>query len=197
MQAVKSKKQLRVRRTRGALTIEYWMTMYVLFLFIIYPLLNYGVLGMRAFFLWFAANQAAMVGSQQRTLITPVTVGTTLFPGAYAVAQGRANEIGRIFPGIHWPAGDPQVYVLVTLINGQTPMAPDPAASSPYHITGTALLPPAPDPASYICTFKVVINGWIDPLITVPWFNVPGLSKPAYITVSSEAQFENVPGLTE
>ena len=52
-----------------------------------------------------------------------------------------------------------------------------------------------PDVNQYVCTLRVTIDGTVSPLIPVPWFNIQGLSSPMPLRVSSEAQFENPPGL--
>ncbi|MBZ0185664.1 MAG: hypothetical protein K8F91_05375, partial [Candidatus Obscuribacterales bacterium] len=54
---------------------------------------------------------------------------------------------------------------------------------------------PAPDPDEYTMLLRVTITGFASPLINVPWFDIPGLSKPMNLIMTSQAQFENPPGL--
>jgi len=184
------------RNKKGALAAEYVATLYLLLMFIVFPMLNYATVGMRAFFLWFACNQAVMTAAKCRTFFTPVTIGGILYPGAYTVAQSRAWQIQGVFPGIGWTmsATNPEVDILVTQILGQPPSVPAPV---PLTVGPTPLgLGNSPDQGSYTCSLKVTIIGWVQPLIPVPWFSsIPGLGSNMNLRVISEQTFENPPGL--
>ncbi|MBZ0189670.1 MAG: hypothetical protein K8F91_25710, partial [Candidatus Obscuribacterales bacterium] len=72
------------KRTRtGAIAAEYVATLYVLLLFLAFPLLNLSSSGLRSFFLWFACNQATMAGAKARTLSSDITIGGTTYKSAY------------------------------------------------------------------------------------------------------------------
>jgi hypothetical protein len=187
------------RRKKGAMAAEYVATLYLLFMFLAFPLLNLATTGLRSFFLWFAANQAVATAVKCRTFQTPVTIGGVLYPPAYTVAQSRAAQIRGAFPGIDWPGGGSMPYsppgfevdIIETQIPNSTASAPAPAAKT----VGPAVLLVYPDPEVYVSTLRVIIRGWVVPLIPVPWFNVAGLSGPMGLNVESEAEFENPPGL--
>ncbi|MEZ4537722.1 MAG: hypothetical protein R3D26_22405 [Cyanobacteriota/Melainabacteria group bacterium] len=49
----------RSRRRKGAMAAEYVDTMYLLFMFLFFPILNLATVTINAFFLWFAANAGA------------------------------------------------------------------------------------------------------------------------------------------
>ncbi len=183
------------RKTKGAMAAEYVATMYVLFLFIFFPVLNLGACGMRAFFLWFACNQATMLAAKAKTFNTLVYVpepSGTPYPGAFATAQARAAQVRGMFPGVNWTTTptNPEVRIIRAVIPGSgAPALPDVIGPTPLGMGNI------PDVDQYVCSLRVTINGQVDPLIPVPWFNIQGLTSPMFMRVSSEAQFENPPGL--
>jgi len=193
------KRKKGLRKRKGALAAEYVATMYVLFLFIFFPVLNFGTCGLRAFFLWFACNQATMLAAKAKTFNTliyvPASPPGTPYPGAYDTARQRAAQIASMFPGVEWTtnAANPEVDIILQPIPGAVgPPVPaysktiGPAALGLGHI---------PDVNSYDSSIQVTINGQVNPLIPVPWFNIAGLTSPMFLTVSSQAEFENPPGL--
>jgi hypothetical protein len=184
------------RNRKGAMAAEYVATLYLLLMFIVFPLINYATVGLRSFFLWFACNEAVLTAVKCKTFFTPVTIGTILYPGAYTVAQSRAQQIRGCFPGINWTDGatNPEVDILVVQIPGQPPSVPVPVPKTfgpnPLGLGKT------PDSNSYVCSLRVKISGWVMPLVEVPWFkNIPGLGGQLNLLVCSEAEFENPPGL--
>jgi hypothetical protein len=190
------------RSRKGAMTAEYVTTLYVLFFFLFFPMLNYGILGMRAFFLWFACNEACITGIKMRTLVEPVTIGGISYGGAAATAANRATNIANAFGGIHWPSTQPEIWINVTPLTPTSPpgltYAPATTKISPPYSSG--VLPTVPDVNNFICTFVVVIrDAALDPLIPMkfgPFSNVPGLGAQLHTTVICQQQFENPPGLT-
>lgn len=175
---------------------EYVTTMYVLFIFMFFPLLNLGVCGINAFFLWFTCNCAATVGAKAQCFQEAVQIpqGTgPWYPGAYNTARAKATELKAMFPGINWVASDinPEVKAISERI--------DPSAPPGYVHIGPGPWPASEraktDPDQYSLLFRVTIWGTAAPLIEVPWFNIPGLSRPMDLMMCSQAQFENPPGL--
>lgn len=183
------------RKSKGALAAEYVATMYVLFLFIFFPVLNLGTCGLRSFFLWFCCNQAVMLAAKAKTFNTLVYVPApsgTPYPGAFATAQARAAQVRGMFPGVNWVTSNsnPEVRIIRSPIAGSgAPALPDVIGPAPLGLGNI------PDVNQYVCTIRVTINGSVDPLIPVPWFNIQGLTSPMFLKVCSEAQFENPPGL--
>ncbi len=181
------------------MSAEFACTLYVLFMLIAFPIMNYATLGVRAFFLWFAANQAVMAASKAKTyyqtVYVPVNPPNTAFYGAFTTAQSRATAIKNAFSGITWTqtSSNPNVEIILEPINTSGTLT-----SQTYSLaSGTAPLGlgHAPDPSQYVVSCRVVIQGKISPLIAVPWCNIPGLSGPIALTVASQAQYENVSGL--
>ncbi len=187
------------RKSKGAMAAEYVATMYVLFLFIFFPVLNLGTVCLRAFFLWFACNQATMLAAKAKTFNTLIRVpdiaSGTPYPGAFATAQQRAAQIRDMFPGVNFSmsATNPEVDIVVTPIPN---VVPSPGAG--FKIVGPATLGSishVPDVDSFVYSVRVTIRGTVDPLIPVPWFAIQGLTTPLPMNVTNQAQFENPPGL--
>lgn len=195
------------------------MTLYVLFIFIAYPMLNYAIIGARCFFVWFACNQAVMAGSKAHTLVNSVQIGfpPVTYYGGLGIGWTKALQVLQAFgnvdkfgnpqpgnPGIYWDTKTyPQFTIRFVPID---PLAglplitypPTPPGMSYNTSTTTSPIAKIPDQNQYITEFQAVINGQVWPLIPVPLIgNIPGLSGPMNIQVSSEAQFENPPGLTQ
>ena len=187
-------KRSSTRKSRGALQAEWAMTMYILFLFFMFPMLDFAVLGLRSFFLWFACNQAVMIGCKAHTLVQSVTIGTVTYLGALNLSANRAANVAAAFPGISWSTSYPQMYV--TFCPLDTSQSYIPYGPMTYS-TGSSPISTLPDMSSYVAEYKVVILGSVSPFIPVPLIgSVPGLSTPAQLQVVATAQFENPPGLT-
>jgi hypothetical protein len=189
----------RRRNCKGSLLADFVSSTYVLFLFLILPLLDFSVVGMRCFFLWFAANQAATAACKAKTYLQPVdnpNQPTASFPSACELAQQRANQIKSILPGMDWSQGDnnPDVQIVREPINPHAENAQPAKVFSRWHGAPLSQLD-TPDQSLNIYICRVVIKGKIAPLITMPWPSIPGLSAPLELTVSSQSQFENVQGL--
>ena len=184
------------RRRKGALAAEYMATMYLLFMFLFFPILNLAVVTVNAFFLWFAANAGAQMGAKcpcfNRLIYVPAPSGTP-YPGAYLTARARAGQISAMFPGAHWvetPA-NPLIQIIMEPVDPLSGLATV-VHDGPAPLSGSD---PAPDPDLYTMLLRVTIQGQAEPLIPVPWFDVPGLSRAMDLRVVSQAQFENPPGL--
>lgn len=198
-------KRSSTRKCKGALQAEWAMTMYVLFLFFMFPMLDFAVLGLRAFFLWFACNQAVMVGCKAHTLVQSVTIGSVTYLGALNLSANRAANVAAAFPGTTWSTSYPQMYVTFCPLDkaksyiyyGQSGPSGSPVAAGMQYTTAASPITTLPDMSQYVAEYECVILGNISPFIPVPLIgNVPGLSAPAQLQVKSTAQFENPPGLT-
>jgi hypothetical protein len=185
------------RLKKGSLMVEYATTMYILLFILAFPLINLSVMGFRSFFLWFAANQAVVAASKARTYLQPTEIPPDIiYPSACQAAAKKANEVRSMFSGIHWIESDnnPDVQIIREPINPGSKNA-KPEAVFTRNCGAPLANNDDLDQSSYIYTCRVVIKGQVDPLIIIPMFDVPGLSKPIDLTVSSQAQYENVPGL--
>jgi hypothetical protein len=176
------------------LQAEWVITMYVLFLFMMFPMLDFAVLGLRAFFLWFACDQAAMVGCKAHSLVTPVTIGTQTYLGAINLSANRAFNVVQAFPGTTITGGYPQIYVIFSPLN---PSNNNPVNYGPLTIsTASSPISSIPNMNNYVVRYQCVMAGTVLPFIPIPLIgNIPGLSTPAQLTFVSSAVFENPPGL--
>jgi hypothetical protein len=180
--------------------------MYVLFLFFCFPMMDFAVLGLRSFFLWFACNQAVMVGCKAHTLIQPVTIGPVNYLGGVNLSVNRAANVRSAFPGIDWPLNYPQIFVTFCplpnsaqpyIYYGATGPSASPVTTGMIYTTAASPILTTPDMSQYVAEFQCVILGTVNPFIPVPLIgSVPGLSSPVQLQVKSSAQFENPPGLT-
>src|ERR1700722_14875093 len=108
------------RKNRGALLAEFTANIYLIFVFLVFPLLDLSVLGFRAFFLWFAANQAVSAACKAKTYLQPIgDANKVTYPSACDLASSKAHQIKMILPGIHWDENDnnPDVQILRQPIN--------------------------------------------------------------------------------
>jgi len=197
------------RKNKGSLLAEFTTNIYLVFVFLVFPLLDLSIVGFRTFFLWFAANQAVSAACKAKTYLQPIeapagTIGVTekgkdkvFYPSACEAAATRARQIKEMLSGIHWEESDnnPDVQIV------RQPINPNSRNALPAKIFSRGHGAPleradAPDPTTNIYTCQVVIKGQIDPLITIPGFKIPGVSSPIDMQVTSQAKYENVPGLT-
>jgi hypothetical protein len=191
---------MRTRKHRintGSLIAEYATSLYILLFLLAFPLLNLSVFGFRAFFLWFAANQAVMAASKAKTYLEPIEIPpNTVYPSACQAAVQGANRVKAIFGGINWEEteNNPDVQIV------REPINPTAKGAKPEAVftrgNGAPLIErDEPDKSTSIYMCRVIIKGYVSPLITLPWVDLPGLSKPVDLKVSSEAEYENISGL--
>jgi len=188
----------RSKSQTGSLIAEYTAALYVLVFILAFPLLNYSVLGFRCFFLWFAANQAVMAACKAKTYLQSIEIPPNIMhPSACQLASTKANQVKNIFGVIHWAEteNNPDVQIVREPINPQAKNAQPEAVFSRDNGAPLSAID-APDQTLNIYICRVRIKGQVDPLLPIPWFNIPGLSRALDLTVSSEAQFENISGLT-
>ena len=187
----------RIRNRRGSFLAEQTNVMFVLFFLVFFPLLNCSVLGFRTFFLEFAANQSANRAAKAKTFLKPVETSPGVFSlSAYDIGRQSAEEVKGVLPGIDWSKteSNPDVQIV------RKPLNPLAEAAQPPKIFSRGQGAPLageniPDQSANIYLCRVVIKGRVMPLIALPWCDVPGISCPLEITVSSEALYENISGL--
>ena len=182
--------------TTGSLIVENATILYVLIFLLALPLLNLSFIGFRSFFLWFAANQAVMAASKARSYLQPVEDPPNVYPSACQSAVKAANAIKSMFSGIEWEEteNNPDVQIIREPIN---PKAKGAKSEMVFSRGAGAPLTERDEPDQsaniYIC--RVIIKGRISPLVTLSWFDIPGLAGPIELKVSSEAEYENISGL--
>ncbi len=185
------------RAKTGSLIAEYAASLYVLLFLLAFPLLNLSVMGFRSFFLWFAANQAVMAASKAKSYLQPVEVPPNIvYLSACQAAAKQANQVRTMISGFTWEESEnnPDVQIV------REPINPHARGAKPEAVFSRGKGAPLverdePDQSSNIYLCRVIINGHVDPLIKLPWLDLPGISKPIDLRVSSEAEYENIAGL--
>ncbi len=106
---------------------------------------------------------------------------------AQTVASAQFNKDISPFSGI---SGTEQLVILIKPLAGGTAT-----------ISTTKLSPNSVNPSSYVYFYKSIVTGQIAPLtwFTSGWMglNIPGLTGPYSITITSESYVENPNGLTQ
>jgi len=199
-------KKIKKRSTAGAIIAENAAVLYVLFVLIFFPLIDLAAMGLRAFCLWYACNQAAMAGAKgsqwSSGYSNGVSSGLTYYTSIKDDATNVANSTAKMFSGIAINNGYPQLSVILTGIahsdttNNQASVAtvPIPSAELPLSSAGAqkAGLPSVVDNSQYVPILRVTVQGTIQPFLYVPFFfSVPGLNSPFQMTIQADQQIEN------
>jgi hypothetical protein len=200
MQMLNSKSQSKIikrRLRRGSLIGENACVLYLLFLFIFFPLLDLGAMGLRMFCLWFACNQAAMAGAKGTKWSVGNVSGSTNYANSIQTqAMAAATNTVNAFSGISMNAGYPKLTVILRAIeHSDTSANQISAATSTY--TGTGPLATPVDISQYVPILQVQIMGVVQPFITIPFLvGVPGLSSPFTVNIYSQQQIEDAQALS-
>jgi hypothetical protein len=187
-----------VRDCAGSLLAENVAACSVLFFVFFVPCVDLSVLAFRMFFLSCAANQSASDASKAKSYLQALETAPGVFsPSACELGRQSANQMKRILPGIKWreSQNNPDIQIIAK------PLNPAAATAQPLKVFSLGNGAPlegqnAPDQSVNVYLCRVVIRGQVEPLLTLPWFDVPGLSGPVDVTVSSEALYENIAGLS-
>jgi hypothetical protein len=194
------KNRAKSRTDAGVLVAEYAGTLSVLFILVAIPLLDCSCIGMRAFGLWFAANQAVISAAKAKTFLEPLDAAankTGHAQSACQIANEKANQIRHMFGGIRWAesAENPAVEI-VRLPIDTTALNVQPAAVFSRDHGAPLSGENSPDSTNNLYLCRVIIKGQVEPLLTLPGLNLPGISRPIDVTVQAQSHFENVSGLT-
>ncbi len=187
------------RSLRGSLIAESSATLYLLFLFLFFPLLDLGAMGLRMFFLWYACNQSAMAGSKGAKWSLGNVGGTTNYANSIKTqATTTAANVVAAFSGVSINSGYPQLNVILQAIQHSDTTNNQPSAATVTYPNGAGLPLAAPiDSSQYVALLQVQIVGQVQPFIQVPFINnVPGLSAPFTVKLSSTQQIEDPNSLT-
>ncbi len=192
-------KKIKRRSRRGSLIAENASVLYALFLFLFFPLLDLGAMGMRTFFLWFTCNQAAMAGSKGTKWSTGNKTGSTNFATSIQTqTTTTATSVASMFSGISISSGYPKLSVTLQAIQHSDTTNNQASASTVTYKNGSGLPLSTPlDTSQYIPILSVQINGTVQPFIPIPFpIAVPGLTKSFTVSIVSEQQIENANALS-
>jgi hypothetical protein len=182
-------KELNLKRKyksyKGAIIEENVAALYLLFIFLFFPMLDLASMGLRAFFLWFACEQAAMAGSKG-TIWSTNNYANNYYTSIQTQTTSTANSVVNIFTGIQVTSG-PTLTVIAQAI-------PNSGATTTVWTPSTSTFL---DKSLYIPILQVSMTGTVQPFIIIPFIpNVPGLNTPFTMTVCSQQQIENPTALS-
>ncbi len=196
----------RCRTNRAAIIAEHSVVLYMLFLFLFFPLLDLAVMGLRAFFLWFACNQAAMAGAKgtQWMYSGAESEDNVYYTSIQTQAVNACTSVIKNFSGITItsvpatgygtspsPTG-PILQVVLTAIKHSDTTNNQPAGATKTYLASQLPMAITPDPSQYIPMLQCTLTGTISPFINIPLpFSAPGLNKPFSMSVVCEQQIEN------
>jgi len=181
------KRKFIFRQSYGAIAEEAVVSLWFLFVFMFFPLLDYSAMALRAFFLWYACEQGAMAGAKGTEWST-TTYSNNYYTSIQTQAKNTVTSAIGAFSGITLTSG-PTLTVIAQAIPYTSATTIDPYVPS----TSTFL-----DKSMYVPLLQVAITGKIDPFIVIPFLPtaVPGLNSSFTMTVTSQQQIENPTALS-
>jgi len=162
---------------------EFAPTLLLLFCIFTFPLIAFGTLAVRYCFLLNAARLAAQAASQCKSFLTNYSATQ---PSAVNIASQVTTQSVAGFNGI-------------SLTGITTQIAICPLGGTAVTRQTTALAKPA-DTNTYSYNIEVLVNGTINPLITLPKSilgTVPGLTAPVVTSARSSVYAEFPQGLNQ
>ena len=175
----------KTKRSRGSFTVELPGVLFVLFMLLVFPLLNLATVTLRYTYLLEAARDAAHLAAQAKTFLVNADSNNQ---SAVNTAQSRINLTADSYTGVTFNS----VITRIRITN---------IANHTVTTQTTPLATPADTNVNYYA-IEVVINGSCQPLLSYTdglgnFFNIPGLTSPMTYTVSSQEMCENTQGLTQ
>jgi hypothetical protein len=187
------RKKIKNRTCYGAITEEVIVTLWVLFLFLFFPMVDLATIGLRAFFFWFSCEQAAMAGAKGSVWSTNAYISanhlysSTYYTSIQTQAINTANTWVQMFSGIQM-TGSPILTVYPQPITNS-------GAGSLTNYTPT--IGSVLDKSQYIPILQVTMAGYIEPFITIPFIpaQIPGLNAKFPLIVKASQVIENIDAL--
>jgi hypothetical protein len=184
--------QRKYKRDYKANTIaEFGPALYLIFVVITFPMIAFGVAGVRYALLWNAANLACQQASKARTFVTdiPATSGSPVHLSSVHTAQNVAQLACSQMGGGYVTLTSTNVYIKIQPTSSSTATPTQPAANTPL---SASLL----NPTLYTYTCEVVLTGSISPVLPVGWHgllgvSIPLLNAPIATTAKADYMFEN------
>ncbi len=170
-----------VRKSNGSSVAEMPAVLWVLFVLLTFPLVDLAAVTMRYTFLLTTSREAVMVASRAKTFYADSSV---LDPSARNLASATAYYSASRFTGI-------------TVTSVQTRIVATDLNTNSISYYDTPLTLPA-DSATSLYSFETTVTGSIQPLLPFrgpAYTNVPGLTGPMTVAISSQKMCENIQGL--
>lgn len=157
------------------------MILWVIFVLLLFPILNLSTCWVRSYFLYQACHGACLEASKARSF--EVSSGTDL--SAKATADQVARQTANSWSGVRISSVDTQI--ITTNIN------------TLVQSYASGRLTTAPDTERNNFQVMVRVRGEVDPLIPFGlnlFGGVPGVTGPMPVSIVDRAYFENIQGLT-
>jgi Flp pilus assembly protein TadG len=171
------------RRRMGSAMADTPAVLWVLFVLILFPLIDLAAVGMRYTFMLTSSREAAMAASRAKTFFADTSASDRS-------ARNIANQVARAtasrFNGL-----------TISAVN--TSILETNLSTNSVNRYQTPLAAPA-DVDDYLYAYETTVVGTVEPLVRYrgPVFgNIPGLTGPINVSITSQKMCENTQGLTQ
>jgi len=175
------KARVQIRRQTGSFLLEGPLALWILFVILLFPLVNLCTIGIRSTFLWCATHDATIYAARAMSFQTSVNGQ----PTAADLAELEAVRTATAFSGVH-------------ITNVQTQIVITDNQSFAQTVQSTPLATPA-DTSDFSYQIQVAVTGNVDPFMpyVLGWFgSVPGLTKSYQVTFVDRQFCETPQGLS-
>jgi Flp pilus assembly protein TadG len=167
---------------RGSFLADGPLIIWLVFLFLFLPLLDFSAALLRSTFLYMAVHNAARNAAKSRSFLNPI--GSD--PSATQIASNTVTNVASMWSGVK--VNSILAEIVTTNLDTQT-----------VSRQANPLTTPADD-SNNTYQIEVTVTGSVDPLVTfnMPWIGnggVPGLTKPMAVTMIDRQYVENPQGL--
>jgi len=169
--------RLKSRRCAGSVLLEGPLALWIIFIILIFPLMDLCTIAIRSTFLWCATHDATMYAARAMSYATSVNGQ----PTAADLAEREAVRTAAAFSGVHVT----NVQTAIVITNNQ---------NLAQTVQSAVLSSPA-DTSDFSYQIQVAVSGKIDPFMPyiLGWFGrVPGLTE-AYPVTFVDRQFCETP----
>jgi hypothetical protein len=173
----------RQRSNKGSFIAETPTILWVLFVLVVFPLVDMATVALRYTFVLTASREAAMAASRAKTYMANSTMSDLSAANAAAAA---AYNAGSSFSGI--TITDVDTRILATNLATQSTTRRE-----------TVLTAPA-DTDNFLYAYETTVTADVQPLVTLGtnvFGRVPGLTAPITVAVTSQKICENTQGLNQ
>jgi hypothetical protein len=170
------------RNQKGTTLAELPMVIWLIFVFLLMPMLSMATMTLRSALLNAVVQSAGTAAAKARTFET----GSADKPSAKQIAQDEMTNGTKSIPGLTLVNVDTQI--ISTAVNNGTP------------IRSTSKLALPADTSQNVYQIETVAKCTIDPLIRISpaiCGHIPGVSDPLTVTYASRAMAENPQGLNK
>lgn len=173
---------MRRRTNKGTTLTELPMVLWLIFVFLLMPMLSMATMTLRSAVLNAIVQNAGTAAAKARTFET----GSVGKPSAQQIARDEMENATRSIPGI--TLVDVNTQIISTAVNNGTP------------VRSSAKLALPADTSQNVYQIETAARCTIEPLIRISpsiCGHIPGVSDPLTVTYSARAMAENPQGLNK